>query len=130
MRSREANMHVDIEHAIEGGGFFSGSTRYVVKLRVTLSPEEYTIVQQRDLSRYVVINHKNPGWDSASEKRRELMHEIFKYDIRKLCAGIEPFFPTPLEAKNFATQAREHIKALKDFIDGNETTGKSESFDL
>jgi hypothetical protein len=123
-------MHVEIEHTTAGGGLFSGVRRFVVKLRVTLSPEENEIVQQRDLWKYVVINHPNPYWKSATERDREIMSETHKYDVRRLCKGIEPPFPTPLGAKNFATEAREHIKALKDFIDGNKTTGNKESFDL
>jgi hypothetical protein len=123
-------MHAEIEHTIAGGGFFSGARRFVVKLQVTLSPEENDIVNQRNLWKYVVINLPNPYWKTASERDREIMAETYKYDVQKLCKGIDPSFPDPLAAKNFATEARDHIKALKDFIDANKTIGTKEIFDL
>lgn len=123
-------MHVEIEHAEAGGGFFSGPRHFVVKLRATLSPEEYEIVQQKKLWKYIAIRYKNASWDSASERDRQIMNEWYERSVRDVCAGLNETFRTPLEAKNFAAEARKHIKALKDFIDANGTIGTKESFDL
>jgi hypothetical protein len=52
--------------------------------------------------------------------------------IRDLCDPKKSTrsFDTPGEAKNWATELRGHIKKLKDIIEYNESTGKTETFDL
>jgi hypothetical protein len=125
-------MKITINHS-ESGLF---KTKYVVELKVELSPEERTILDQRKLWKTTVYVIPWIEWFNGDAKQAAIMEQFQGPQGRAVT--IKDFlnekrtFGTPIEAKAYDEALRtEHLPTLKAFIEGNKEPGKaSDTFEL
>jgi hypothetical protein len=124
-------MRVTIEQtAWETGLLFKRISGYWVKVQCELSAEERAIVDTRKLWDFVVIKKKNPFWEHASERGKEIRDEWYQYTIADFAKGTKSLFETPSQAKDFAEALREDFQKLKNFIFANAALGTTQTFEL
>ncbi len=140
-----ANMKVNISHKEKTHGLVFKKTLHGVALQVNFSAEELAIIHERKLSRVVLLERDVPAdVDKESHSNRGLVRKIataavngidanhFDLTFGKLIRGKdEYFFNTPIEAKSYAEELKtDTLPLAKAYLEGDKTTGESDSFEL
>jgi len=139
-------MKVDIKHVEKSQGLVFRKTLYGVALTVTFSEEEQTIIRERKLERYPIMDRDPPAdVDAEKHAKRGLATKIMTAAVKgidanhfaltpgKLLRGTDTYFMhTPIEAKAYEAELKEEVlPRLKTFIVENaEIEQKSDSFEL
>lgn len=138
-------MKINISHKEKKQGLVFKKTLHGVALDVAFSDEERAIIDERELSRVILMERDVPAdVDEEKHANRGLARKLataavsgvdanhFHLTFNKLLRGTdEYFFDTPIEAKGYADELKTDILPLaKAYLEGNKTTGEGDSFEL
>lgn len=118
-------MRVTIEHKEKTTGLVFKKTHYEVHTTVVFSELERQVIEQRALQKRIIME-RIPSTAKPSDDPN-----WFTLTIAKLMRGTDVFtVSAPSDAKEYELELKASLKELKEFLDQNETTGGSETFEL
>lgn len=137
-------MRVDIKHVEKKQGLLFGTKLYGVECTVVFSDEERQIIEERDLKPVVFMERRAPAdVDEEKHESRGLGKKLLTAAVKgrdanshglsfnKLLRGADTYFtPSPADAKFYEEDLVEALKTAKKYLEANEETGGSSSFEL
>lgn len=124
-------MRVTIEHNQRTEGLLFKTTYYGVRCTVVFTEEEKQIIKKNKLGDYIFMQ-RTGGTKKMREHHRDFPgHQDIKVKDLLKADGVGYTLETPLDAKAYEQDLREHFKKLKDVIEGNQQVEKqSDTFEL
>lgn len=118
-------MRVSITHGEKKTGLIMKKTFYTVLVQVEFSQEELAVIKQRKLEKTIVMERPWPAHMGE-------MSGNYNLSIGSLVSNLttETNFTTPVEAKQYEAELTNKLRALKEFLTDNTSTGTSTSFEL
>lgn len=128
-------MKVSIDHKEVSHGLVFKTQFTAVVVSVTFSDEEKAIIQQRKLSKYIVLERGPDAYLRSKFEVKDPKHLAslggLDLSIANLLKGPDTYeCQTPMHAKEYEGKVTEALKTLKGFIMGNAQKEESKSFEL
>ena len=126
-------MRVTINHEQKTTGLVFKKTKHAVVHSIQFSEEELATIKTRKLKSTVVMERK---WDATMREKAAAHPEYYdtvpppNLTVGDLLKGDTYVCDTPVEAKRYEAQLIECLKTVKPFIEGNQSSAQSKSFEL
>ena len=126
-------MRVTINHEQRNSGLIFKKTRIAVVLSIQFSEEELATIKTRKLKSTVVLERK---WDATMREKAAAHPEYYdtvpppNLTVGDLLKGDTYVCDTPVEAKQYEAKLIDALKTVKPFIEGNQSSAQTKSFEL